>query len=99
MKRISLLFLFMLPFAMPGAERVDFNRDVRPILSDACFQCHGPDKAKRKGDLRLDSAEGKKSVVAGKPGESELFKRITTTDKDEMMPPASSGRKLTSRQK
>ena len=99
MNRITLLFLVMLPIAMPGAERVDFNRDVRPILSDACFQCHGPDKAKRKGDLRLDSAEGKKALVPGKPAESELFKRITSTEKDEMMPPASSGRKLTARQR
>lgn len=99
MKRISFLFLLMLPVEMPGVERVDFNRDVRPILSDACFQCHGPDKAKRKGDLRLDSAEGKKALVAGKPAESELFKRIKTTEKDEMMPPASSGRKLSARQK
>src|SRR5438105_258321 len=64
-----------------AAEPVTFNRDVRPILSDLCFTCHGPDKAKRKASLRLDTAEGGKTVVLpGKPADSELFQRITSAD-------------------
>ena len=72
MKRCLLLgFLVLLPFAseakedrpQPKKPALEFNRDIRPILSDACFHCHGPDKAKRKGDLRLDTEEGGKSVV------------------------------------
>ncbi|MDX2299383.1 MAG: PSD1 and planctomycete cytochrome C domain-containing protein [Xanthomonadaceae bacterium] len=76
---------------------IDFNRDVRPILSDKCFFCHGPDDKHREADLRLDQAPkpGAKSViVAGKPQDSELIRRILTTDPDEQMPPAKSGKKL-----
>ncbi len=82
---------------------VDFNRDVRPILSEACYQCHGPDKARRKGDLRLDTRDGAFAktgvIVAGKPGESELIARISSDDPDESMPPADSGRSLSPAQK
>ncbi len=84
---------------------VDFNRDVRPILSEACFQCHGPDKAKRKADLRLDTKEGAFAelasgsvIVPGKPEESTLIERITSDDPEEKMPPKSSGRSLTKAQ-
>lgn len=86
---------------------VEFNRDIRPILSDNCFQCHGPDKAKRKADLRLDTEEGAfaklrddegHSIVRGKPGDSELFRRVSITDERKRMPPAKSGRKLSERQ-
>ncbi|HXX92933.1 MAG TPA: PSD1 and planctomycete cytochrome C domain-containing protein [Planctomycetota bacterium] len=84
---------------------VDFRRDVRPILSDNCFLCHGPDDKRRKGDLRLDVRgdlytvrEGHAALVPGKPGESELFRRLTTKDADDHMPPAKSGKKLTDRQ-
>lgn len=81
------------------AAKLEFNRDVRPILSDACFACHGPDKAKRKADLRLDTAEGGKGVVVpGKPDESELIKRIVSHDDKHVMPPPKSGRKLTASQ-
>src|SRR5258708_4418744 len=60
------------------AEPVEFNRDVRLILSDICFQCHGPDKAKRKAKLHFDTEEGARpAIVPGKPGESELIRRIT----------------------
>ena len=78
------------------AEPIQFNRDVRPILSDACFQCHGPDKAKRKAKLHLDTEEGARSVLA--PGESELLKRLTTSDKSKRMPPPSAAVTLTPKQ-
>ena len=85
---------------------LDFNRDVRPILSESCFACHGPDNAKRKAELRLDKKEGvfaaSKSgavpVVPGKPEESELVERITTTEPLAQMPPPDSGRSLTKKQ-
>ena len=84
---------------------IDFNRDIRPILSNSCFKCHGPDEAERKGGtdgLRLDQREaalqdlgGYAPIVAGKPEESEVWKRITSTDPDVQMPPRGSGKKLT----
>ncbi|MCA1684375.1 MAG: DUF1553 domain-containing protein [Planctomycetia bacterium] len=84
------------------AGAVDFNRDVRPILSEACFACHGPDKAKRKGDLRLDTRDGAFAaegvIVPGKPDESELMARLVSDDPDERMPPPGSGRSLTKAQ-
>ena len=78
-----------------GAAPVDFIKDVRPILSDACFHCHGPDPAQRKGKFRLDLKEevfragksGKTPIVAGRPAESELIARILSKDPDEVMPP------------
>ncbi|KAF0171302.1 MAG: hypothetical protein FD161_4335 [Limisphaerales bacterium] len=89
------------PAALPN--RVEFNRDIRPVLSDACFQCHGPDSVKRKAGLRLDTEAGLTSklkggalVVAGKPERSELHRRITTTDADDHMPPRDAARQLTS---
>src|SRR5438034_2838159 len=84
---------------------VDFSRDILPILSDNCFQCHGPDEKARKGKLRLDTKEGafrvkdgKTVIVPGKSAESELFRRITTQDPDDLMPPPESIHKLTTRQ-
>ncbi len=78
---------------------VEYNRDVRPILSDTCYHCHGPDAARRKADLRLDSEAGaRQAVVPGDPGRSELIRRITSTDDAERMPPPRSGGKLTPRQ-
>ena len=77
-----------------ATEKVSFNRDIRPILSDKCFHCHGPDAKTREADLRLDTREGLLSeiddifpVVPGQPEKSELLVRIRSTDKDEMMPP------------
>ncbi len=87
------------------ARKVDFNRDVRPILSDTCFQCHGPDDAAREADLRLDlregmfaAREGHATIVPGDSAKSELFRRITSTDKDAQMPPADAKRKLSPEQ-
>jgi hypothetical protein len=75
-------------------DRVEFNRDIRPILSDKCFACHGPDASHRKAGLRLDIEAGGKAdqdslrvVVPGKPQESKLFKRITSSSSRRMPPP------------
>src|SRR5437660_1567927 len=74
--------------------KLRFNRDIRPILSDKCFACHGTDVKKRKADRRIDTAEGAYAVIDGvqaiKPGDlakSELWKRIITTNEDDVMPP------------
>lgn len=72
--------------AEPALERIDFNREVRPLLSDRCFACHGPDEAKRKADLRLDTPEGGREVFAGGV-DSEAARRITSDDVHEVMPP------------
>lgn len=87
--------------AAPGAQ-IDFNRDVRPILSENCFSCHGNDASHRKGKLRLDLREEalkKEAFVPGKPDESEVIKRILTTDKDDLMPPEDSHKKLSDKEK
>jgi mono/diheme cytochrome c family protein len=84
------------------APRVEFNRDVRPILSDACFACHGPDASKRKAKLRLDdraNAIDKGAIVPGKPGESELIARLLLPEADEgHMPPKESHKTLSKKQ-
>ncbi len=81
---------------------VDFNRDVRPILSDACFKCHGPDESAREAGLRLDTREGATAarergaaVVPGDAGASLLVRMVTASDPAERMPPADSGKTLT----
>src|SRR5882757_9375274 len=83
------------------AKDLDFNRDIRPILSNNCFACHGPDSAAREADLRLDREEdakairqGHAAIVPGKVEESELVARITNSDEYERMPPANTGKKL-----
>src|SRR5690606_31533561 len=74
----------------------DFNRDVRPILSDKCFACHGPDAVAKKIPLRLDSeAAAKAAIVPGDPAASAVVKRITAAKPGMRMPPVSSGLKLT----
>jgi hypothetical protein len=83
-----------------SAEKIDFNRDVRPILSDACFSCHGPDEKQRKAKLRLDVTEvARRVIVAGKPAESELIARISSDDPDSLMPPPRSKKVLNPQQK
>ncbi len=93
------------PAAADTPRPVEFNRDIRPILSDNCFQCHGPDHAQRKADLRLDveasakaNVDGAAPITPGKLDESEFYRRITSDDPDEHMPPAASGKKLSSTQ-
>jgi len=103
------LFLLSL-FAGPASakEKLRFNRDIRPILSDACFHCHGPDEKERKGGLRLDLAEkaflpGKSGLVPitpGNPDESEMLVRIfLESDDSDYMPPPESGKSLTPAQR
>ena len=80
--------------------KIDFNRDIRPILSDKCFVCHGPDAPAKKIKLRLDSeAAAKAVIVSGQPEQSKLIQRITHQDEAMRMPPADSGRTLTTREK
>src|SRR5439155_13487080 len=103
---VGLSWLSEVMAATGQRSTVDFNRDIRPILSDNCYQCHGPDEKARKAKLRLDIKEGafrvkdgKTVIIPGKSAESELIRRITNTDPDEVMPPPKSNRKLTAAQK
>jgi hypothetical protein len=84
-----------------AAESIDFNRQIRPILADACFRCHGPDEGTREAKLRLDEREGVLRtrddvtvVTPGAPEESELWLRIVSEHEDEVMPPRESSRQL-----
>src|SRR5215467_12315107 len=99
----------MAPEHVAGApDDIDFNWQVRPILSDNCFRCHGPDAKSRKVGLRLDLPEtaygelpenkGKYAIVPGKPSSSELIRRITSTDPKVRMPPAETHKTLTDAQ-
>src|SRR5688500_705837 len=90
-----------------SSKAIDFNRDIRPILSDNCFKCHGPDENERKAKLRLDRHEdalkpaksGDFAIVPGEPKKSKLIERITSTDEDEVMPTPKTKKKLTQQQK
>ena len=89
----------------PAGSPLRFNRDIRPILSENCFHCHGQDAARRKADLRLDTFEGATAVledgpalVPGKPESSALLQRMASHDPDEQMPPPESNRKVTPEQ-
>jgi mono/diheme cytochrome c family protein len=97
--------ILALSAASVRADELQYNRDVRPILTEACFKCHGP--AAKKGGFRLDvreaatgPAKSKQSpIVAGKPAESELIKRIFSNDADDIMPPPTSHRPLKAAEK
>lgn len=83
------------------ADAPDFGRDIRPILANNCFECHGPDESSREAELRLDTAGDAWAsgvIVAGKPDESVLIKRLISYDPDEVMPPPHATRKLTPHQ-
>jgi mono/diheme cytochrome c family protein len=89
-----------------GAKTIYYNRDVRPIFSENCFACHGPDSAARKASLRLDRFEdavaerkGVAAIIPGQPEKSALVERILATDPDDIMPPPKSHKKLTEQQK
>jgi mono/diheme cytochrome c family protein len=106
-----LVLLVAVPAAVRAAEghtdAPDYNADVRPILSSTCFKCHGPDDKARKGKLRLDvrdlatkpAKSGDIAIVPGNVAHSELIKRITSTDEDEVMPPPASQKTLSPPQK
>lgn len=93
----------LLPASGRTAEgQLEYNRDIRPILSDHCFACHGPDKNKRQADLRLDQREAaleSKVLVAGQPDASELIARIDSSDPDTQMPPPTAHKPLTDQQR
>ncbi|MCE9547557.1 MAG: PSD1 and planctomycete cytochrome C domain-containing protein [Planctomycetia bacterium] len=89
----------------PSSAPLEFNRDIRPILSENCFKCHGPDKASRQANLRLDQRDAAikggddgPAFVVGQSGKSALVSRITSKDKDERMPPPDTGKHLTAAQ-
>jgi hypothetical protein len=94
-------WLLAAPLARAQAK-VDFSREILPLLSDRCFHCHGPDEKNRKAKLRLDDERNVKRVrgviVPGKPDESELYRRLIATDPKEKMPPPGSNRKLSAAQ-
>jgi hypothetical protein len=110
--RIPLLLVLVghaLTARATAAEVPDFNRDIRPILSDKCYRCHGPDDHERKGGqngLRLDTFAGATedlggggfAIVAGHPDKSELLGRVTSKDEDEVMPPPDAGKALTEKE-
>ena len=102
LSRICVVGLLCHSSAMADDRQIDFNRDVRPILSDKCMACHGPDAERREADLRLDvesdakaDRDGSPSIVPGDPEQSLLIERIISDDVDERMPPADSGKTLT----
>ena len=94
--------VMLLPATAMSQQTVDFNEDVRPLLSSNCLICHGPDEDERAADLRFDTEEGSRvdlggyaAIVPGDPDASELIERITTDDEDLRMPPEGKGRQLT----
>jgi hypothetical protein len=109
---LRLLLAVLIAQLLPGAAakplpaRIEFNRDVRPILSDNCFHCHGFDEKTRDGGRRLDvgagalaEVDGVRAIVPGKPEESDLWVRVISDDKDEVMPPPKAHKKLAARDK
>jgi len=94
-------------FGAPKPAPVDFNRDIRPLMSDTCFKCHGFDEKTRKGKLRLDvraealqaGSSGKPAIVPGKPEKSEIIARLFTKDADDLMPPPNSHKAITPAQR
>src|SRR6187455_3140356 len=100
------LFFFGFLLSVSGATKTDrtlsYNHDIRPILSENCFYCHGPDPNKRKAKLRLDIREEalkKEAFAPGQPDKSELIRRIFATDSEDLMPPPKSNKKLDAAQK
>src|SRR5438132_8900102 len=99
----ALLAIFAMA-AVPArdGDKLEFNRDIRPILSENCFACHGPDKAARKAKLRLDVREEAikaEAVVPGHPEKSNLVERIFSEERGQVMPPPKAHKTLTAAQK
>ncbi|HEY6563570.1 MAG TPA: DUF1549 domain-containing protein, partial [Pirellulaceae bacterium] len=93
---------FCLPLVLAGASGPTFNRDIRPILAENCYACHGPDAKSRKADLRLDVREEAidlSAITPGAPDDSELIARIESHDPEYQMPPPDSRNQLTRAQK
>ena len=86
---LAQFFAFAVLINASAADEIVFNRDIRPILADKCFLCHGPDAKGRKADLRLDKRDGAvaAAITPGKAADSELIARILHSDPDEVMPP------------
>ena len=106
-KPLLALLPFFLSAAHAAEETVQFNRDIRPIVAENCFHCHGPDPGTRKAGLRLDTEAGffaarvdKKgkeeppTIIKGKADQSTLYQRMLSTDEDEIMPPPETHKKL-----
>jgi mono/diheme cytochrome c family protein len=97
------LFAFLIALASAtAAQAIEYNRDIRPLLVQSCYACHGPDSASRQADLRLDqrdAAVDAGAIEPGKPDESELIRRVFSTDADEVMPPPDHQHQLTAEQK
>lgn len=100
-----MLLTFVFVQSSAAAEKVTFNRDIRPILADKCFRCHGPDEADRAADLRLDTEEGAfakrdggAALVAGSRADSSVWERIKSDDADFKMPPPDSHKELTAKE-
>jgi len=94
--------LLAMPMGVYAQEKLEYNRDIRPILFENCFACHGADSAARKGDLRLDQREAAlemKALIPGNPDESSVIQRILSEESEEVMPPPSTKKKLTEKQK
>ncbi|MCB1123934.1 MAG: hypothetical protein KJT03_20440, partial [Verrucomicrobiae bacterium] len=105
--RLPRIFVVAAAFCLPVAltAEVSFNRDIRPILSDKCFRCHGPDANAREADLRLDlegwakqDLGGYAAIVPGDPDKSELIWRITEEFEEEVMPPPEVHKPVTARE-
>jgi mono/diheme cytochrome c family protein len=102
MKILPLLFL-TLPILVKAVDEVDFNSQIKSLLSNRCIACHGPDEEHREAGLRLDTFEGAtrdidgySAIVPGNPEESEILFRVTLEDGDqELMPPKGRGERLT----
>jgi len=99
---VGLSFVLAAPALAADLRPLVFNRDIRPILSENCFQCHGQDPAKREGKLRLDERDAAirprddiAAIVPGRPGESEMIRRLASTDPTEQMPPPDSHKQVT----
>lgn len=99
-RKSSFVAFFVIVFGRANAQTIDFVKDIRPILSENCFFCHGPDAAQRSADLRLDTEEGiREAIDASDPEASELLRRILSDDEEEVMPPSDSNRVLSEQQK
>ena len=100
------LLLFLFACRCFAESQISFNRDIRPILADHCFTCHGQDEKSRKANLRLDLREGalaggkskKSAIIPGEPGRSELLARVMTHDAEDVMPPADQKNPLSAQQ-